>query len=134
MTTSTVIYKGGLRTLLTHIESGNQVLTDAPKDNLGNGDYFSPTDLTATSLAACMLTTMGIKAEQMKIDLQGTKASVTKIMTSEPRRIAKIEVIVEFPDLDLDEKSQTILMNTAAKCPVAYSLHPDIEQVIDFRF
>lgn len=134
MATSSVIYKGGLRTLMTHLDSGNQVVTDAPKDNHGNGEYFSPTDLMATSLAACMLTTMGIKAMQMGIELKGTKASVTKVMASDPRRIARIEVIIEFPDLELDEKSQVILRNTAERCPVAVSLHPDVEQVVEFRF
>jgi len=134
--TSTIIYNGGLRTHCTHIESGNQIVTDAPKDNQGNGEAFSPTDLTATSLAACMLTVMGIKARDMQIDLKDTKAEVTKVMMADPRRIGAIHIKIYFPDIEAlqDEKNREILRRTALTCPVYHSLHPDIDKQVAFIF
>jgi hypothetical protein len=134
--TSTVNYKGNLRTLCTHIESGNEIITDAPKDNQGNGEAFSPTDLTATSLAACMLTVMGIKAREMEIDLKGTKAEVTKVMIPDPRRIGTIIIKIYFPAIAQlqDEKNRDILRRTALTCPVYHSLHPDINKNVTFIF
>jgi len=136
MTTSSVIYKGNLRTICTHLDSGNQIITDAPKDNSGNGEAFSPTDLAATSLATCMLTVMGIKAKEMDIDLKSTKAEVTKIMVSDPRRIGAINVKIHFPELEEfeDEKNRIIFQRIALNCPVYHSLHPDIEKNIEFIF
>ncbi|GAA0322238.1 OsmC family protein [Psychrobacter aestuarii] len=132
MTTSKVRYEGQLRTAAVHLQSDNRIITDAPTDNHGKGEAFSPTDLLATSLASCMLTIMGIKAEQMGIDIAGTSAEVTKIMAADPRRVSEVHVIVTFPQ-PLDDKTQTIFYNTALTCPVAKSLHPDITQNVTFR-
>ncbi len=131
--TSTVEYKGNLRTEAIHLESGTKILTDAPKDNFGNGESFSPTDLLATSLSACMLSIMGIVARRDNIDIVGIKTEVTKVMYSEPRRVGEIHVKIFMPTL-LNEKQRTILENAAHTCPVAKSLHPDIIQKIDFIY
>lgn len=133
MTTSTVTYEGNLRTSAIHLQSNNQIITDAPTDNHGRGEAFSPTDLLATSLASCMLTVMGIKAESMGLDLTGTTANVTKIMATEPRRVAQIDVQVKVKGVS-EEKDQIILKNTALACPVAKSLHPDLLQNIQIEF
>jgi uncharacterized OsmC-like protein len=127
--TSIVLYKGNLRTELTHLQSGTVIENDSPTDNHGKGELFSPTDLVATALGSCMITTMGIKANTMDIDLTGTKAEITKIMKSDPRRIGKIIVHLTFPSTlqHLDDKQKKILENTARTCPVAKSLHPDLE-------
>ena len=132
MTTSKVTYQGDLRTTAIHLQSNNEIITDAPTDNQGKGEAFSPTDLLATSLASCMLTIMGIKARDMQIDLAGTTAEVTKIMAADPRRVSEIHVIITFA-APLDDKTQTILYNTALACPVANSIHPDITQNLTFR-
>jgi uncharacterized OsmC-like protein len=112
------------------------MITDAPKDNQGNGEAFSPTDLVATSLASCMLTVMGIKAREMNIDLKSTKAEVTKVMIADPRRIGAIHVTIHFPHTEgmEDEKNREILRRTAMTCPVYHSLHPEIEKVVEFIF
>ncbi|HZE83731.1 MAG TPA: OsmC family protein [Puia sp.] len=133
--TSTVIYAGELRTVATHIQSGSEIETDAPVDNQGKGERFSPTDLVATALAACMATTMGIKARDMPVDLRGMKVSVQKIMKPDPRRIAGINVSFDFPGtLLVEEKQRAILERTAHTCPVMYSIHPDIEVSIVFNW
>ena len=132
MTTSKVRYEGQLRTAAVHVQSDNRIITDAPTDNHGKGEAFSPTDLLATSLASCMLTIMGIKAEQMGIDITGTSAEVTKIMAADPRRVSEVHVVVTFPQ-PLNDKTQSIFYNTALTCPVAKSLHPDITQNVTFR-
>ncbi|MCM4154508.1 OsmC family protein [Gramella sp. AN32] len=131
--TSKVKYLGGLRTEAEHLQSGNKIITDAPVDNQGKGEAFSPTDTVATALATCMLTIMGIKAETHKIDLKGTTAEVTKTMAADPRRISKIEVKVHLSQ-DYGEKVNKILEDAARTCPVFYSLHPDIEKEISFKF
>ncbi len=131
--TSKVTYLGNLRTENIHIKSNNSYLTDAPIDNQGKGEAFSPTDTVATGLANCMLTIMGIKANQMGISIEGTTAVVTKTMSSNPRRISKIKVVFDFPS-NLDTKSQKILEHTANTCPVHYSLHPDIEKEVTFNW
>lgn len=131
--TSAVIYQGNLRTESTHLKSGKSYFTDAPVDNNGKGDAFSPTDTVATGLASCMMTVMGIKAEKMNINMKGASAEVTKTMAAEPRRISKIEVNLRFPEA-YDEKTRKILEHTAKTCPVAQSLHPDIEQSISFFY
>ena len=133
MSTSKVTYLGGLRTECEHLRSGNTYITDAPLDNNGKGEAFSPTDTVATGLANCMLTVMGIKARDIEVDLQGSIAMVTKTMASNPRRISKIEVIMDLPDPGT-EKNQKILERTANTCPVHQSLHPDIERVVEFRW
>jgi putative redox protein len=132
--TSTVKYEGELRTTCTHKKSGSAFETDAPPDNNGKGERFSPTDLTATSLATCMLTVMGIKARSMDIDLAGMSADVEKIMKAEPRRIGGINVSFHIPAYlqELDEKSKHILKRTGETCPVWYSLHPEIEVKVDW--
>ena len=131
--TSKVIYLGDLRTESTHVKSGNSFLTDAPIDNNGKGEAFSPTDTVATGLASCMITVMGIKAMDLGVDMEGTTAKVTKTMTIDPRRISKIEVILDFP-FEANTKTRKILEHTAITCPVHYSLHPDIEKDITFNW
>ncbi|PTX58989.1 putative OsmC-like protein [Kordia periserrulae] len=131
--TSKVTYTGNLRTVSTHIKSGNEFITDAPTDNNGKGEAFSPTDTVATGLASCMLTVMGIKAEQLGVNMVNTTAEVTKTMASNPRRISKIEVQLHLP-FEADEKTKKILENTANTCPVHYSLHPDIEKIVEFHW
>ena len=132
--TSTVVYNGELRTTCTHLRSGNSVETDAPTDNNGRGERFSPTDLMSTSLATCMITVMGIKARTMGFDLNGIKIEVLKIMKSDPRRVGGIELNFHIPDnlAEVDEKTKTILKNTGITCPVQLSIHPDIEVKIDW--
>ena len=133
--TSQIIYKGALRTEAVHLQSNTSIETDAPTDNQGKGERFSPTDLLATSLGNCMLTIMGIKARDMNVDLTDTKIDITKIMKSEPRRVGGIKVAFHFPQtLQLDDKQKTILENAARTCPVAKSIHPDIEQDISFNW
>lgn len=131
--TSLIIYKGELRTSAEHLHSGTVILTDAPLDNNGLAQSFSPTDLVATALGACMLTVMGIKARENDWDIDGTRVAVEKIMTDNPRRIAEIVVGLYFPTLN-DEKARTILENTARTCPVAKSVHADIVQKITFNW
>lgn len=132
--TSTVEYKGDLRTICTHLASGNSFETDAPVDNHGKGERFSPTDLMATSLATCMITVMGIKARTMGFDLNDVKIEVLKIMKSDPRRVGGIELTFHIPEAlkNIEEKTKQILKNTGNTCPVQFSLHPDIEVKIDW--
>ena len=131
--TSEIIYKGSLRTEAKHLQSNTIIETDAPTDNQGKGERFSPTDLMATSLGSCMLTIMGIKARDMNISLDGTEISIQKNMKSEPRRVGGIDVYFNFPSsLQLDEKQKTILERAALTCPVAKSIHPDIELDVHF--
>lgn len=133
--TSQIIYKGELRTKATHLQSGTVIETDAPTDNQGRGEKFSPTDLLATSLGNCMMTIMGIKARDMGVDLNETTIDITKIMKSDPRRVGGIGVQFHFPDrLHLNEKQQKILENAALTCPVAKSIHPDIELDVQFNW
>ncbi|MGO3707551.1 MAG: OsmC family protein [Mesonia hippocampi] len=133
MPTSKLEYQGDLRVKSTHIQSGNSFITDAPTDNHGKGEAFSPTDTVANGLAACMLTVMGIKANALEADITGATAEVTKIMAANPRRIAKIKVSILFPKT-YDEKVRKILENTAQTCPVLQSLHPAIEKDIHFSY
>ncbi len=133
MTTSNVTYEGNLRTTAIHLQSNNQIITDAPVDNHGRGEAFSPTDLLATSLACCMMTVMGIKAESMGLDLAGSTADVTKVMITDPRRVGEIDVVMTVKGVS-DDKDKIILTNTAMTCPVAKSLHPDIVQNVKIEF
>lgn len=129
------IYQGGLRTEATHLDSSTTILTDAPKDNQGNGEAFSPTDLLATSLGSCMLTIMGIAARTHSIEIEGTEAEITKIMAAEPRRVAEIKIIFNFPkEVEYSAKERKILEAAAHSCPAAKSLHPDLVQNITFNF
>ena len=134
MYTSKIEYLGELRTEATHLQSGKQIITDAPTDNHGKGEAFSPTDLVATALASCMISIMGIKLQGSGKDIKGATADVTKIMYSEPRRIGEIHVTIRVPDNQFSEKEKQILINAAHACPVAKSLHPDIKQVISITF
>lgn len=129
--TSKVVYTGNLRTENTHLKSGGTYITDAPLDNNGKGEAFSPTDTVATGLANCILTVMGIKARTMKAEMTGAVATVTKTMVSNPRRIARIEIKISMPE-GFSEKEKKILEHTAHTCPVHYSLHPDIEKDVTF--
>ena len=132
--TSTVVYNSGLHTTCTHLRSGSYFETDAPVDNKGKGERFSPTDLMATSLATCMITTMAIKANTMGFDLDNIKIDVLKIMKSDPRRVGGVELTFHIPKslYDLDEKSKAILKHTGNTCPVWLSMHPDIEVKVDW--
>jgi putative redox protein len=132
MTTS-IIYKGSLRCEAIHVQSGTMIETDAPTDNRGKGKRFSPTDLLCVSLATCIVTTMGMKAMDMNIDLSDTKMEVTKHMVSDPRRVGKIEIKLIFPpQLKLSEKEMTIMQRVAETCPVKKSLHESVEVVVEF--
>jgi uncharacterized OsmC-like protein len=131
--TSKVTYIGELRTTSIHLQSGIEILSDAPKDNHGKGEAFSPTDLVANSLATCMISIMGIKSKDLNVDLSGSTAEVTKIMQAEPRKIAKIEVVFNMT-IAPDDKTKIILERAAMTCPVLLSLHPDIEKEITFNW
>jgi putative redox protein len=133
--TSIVEYTGELRTVCTHLRSENSFETDAPVDNNGKGERFSPTDLLATSLGTCMLTVMGIKAKNMGFDLNGIKIEVEKIMRSDPRRVSGINLLFHIPDQlkTVDEKTKQILKQTGRTCPVWLSIHPDIEVNVDWE-
>ena len=133
MSTAKVTYLGNLRTECEHLKSGATFITDAPLDNNGKGEAFSPTDTVATGLASCMITMMGIKAASLNISLEGTTAQVTKTMDVNPRRISRIDVEIDVPT-KMSEKFQKILKNTANTCPVLFSLHPDIEKEIVFHW
>jgi uncharacterized OsmC-like protein len=115
------------------VQSSSQIETDAPTDNRGKGERFSPTDLLCVSLATCMLTTMGIKAADIGVDISQSKADVTKHMASDPRRVAKIEVTVSLPK-NINEKERLILEKTGDNCPVAKSVHPDIDLILKYNW
>lgn len=133
MATSIVRYLGDLRSSSMHLQSGTEILNDAPVDNHGKGEAFSPTDMVANSLATCMITIMAIKAKDMDIELKGSTAEVTKVMAAEPRRISEIHIDFNM-DIDADDKTKTILERAAMTCPVFYSLHPDIKKEITFNW
>lgn len=125
--TATILYEGNLRCNAKHPQSNSVIETDAPTDNRGKGERFSPTDLVCTALATCMITTMAMKATDMGIELKDTIVDVKKYMASDPRRISKIDAVVTLPKtLGLDEKDKTILQRTGDNCPVIKSLHPDV--------
>jgi putative redox protein len=126
-------YEGELRCRATHEQSGTTLATDAPVDNQGRGESFSPTDLVATGLASCMMTIMGIAARQLKIDLTGMTASVTKDMTPPPRRIARLAVNIHVP-AKLTDEQKTRLREAAMTCPVHKSLHPDVAAPVEFTW
>jgi putative redox protein len=134
MITSRIIYTGNLRTEALHLQSGNLIITDAPIDNNGKGEAFSPTDLLATSLGCCMLTIMGIVAQRHEIIIEGTIVEITKIMESNPRRVG--EIIVEFtmPKINYSDKEKDLLENAARTCPVSKSLSNDLIQTVIFTY
>ena len=131
--TSIVNYLGDLRTSAIHIASDKNIITDAPIDNQGKGEAFSPTDTVATALASCLLTIMGIKARDLNIDISKTTAEVAKIMASNPRRISEIQIKVNFTK-SYDKRIKKILEKVALACPVSNSLHPDLKQNILFNW
>ena len=131
--TSKVTYLGDLRTTSIHLQSGTEILSDAPLDNNGKGEAFSPTDLVANALGSCMFTIMGIKARDMNVSIENSTASVTKIMQAEPRKISAIEIVFDM-NYTPDEKTKTILERAAMTCPVFLSLHPDIDKRITFNW
>jgi putative redox protein len=133
MTTSTVIYTGELRTEARHTQSGKEILTDAPKDNFGKGEGFSPTDLVATALASCMLSIMGIVARRDNITpVDGAQAEVVKVMYPDPRRIGEVHIKIFFPKNNYSDKEKKMYEHAAFTCPVAKSLHPDLKQLVEF--
>jgi putative redox protein len=132
--TSRVEYQGQLRTKAIHLKSGEQIITDAPPDNNGKGAYFSPTDLTATSLACCMLTLMGIHADKALIHLEKIDVDVTKLMGTNPRRIVGIKITMRIFDNNYTTDDKKLLELAALTCPVAKSLHPEIEQDVTFNY
>ena len=131
--TAKVLYEGGLRCKAIHKKSGTLISTDAPLDNEGKGESFSPTDLVATALGTCMLTIMGIAARNHHIDMKGTTAEVTKTMASEPRRISKLEVLIHMAN-DHPPKERKILEAAAHGCPVGRSLHSDLDETVSFVY
>lgn len=131
---SEIEYLGGLRTTSIHLRSGQQIITDAPTDNNGKGEAFSPTDLLSTSLGCCMLTIMGIVADRHAIPLEGTKVAITKIMGTEPRRVVEIVVEMVIPGQSLPQKDKHLIEQAALTCPVAKSLHPDLKQTVTFAW
>ena len=131
--TSKVTYLGDLRTSSIHLQSGTEILSDAPLDNNGKGEAFSPTDTVANALATCMMTIMGIKSRDMDVDLKGSSAQVIKIMNADPRRIGAIEIAFDMYGAT-ELKNRTILERAAMTCPVFLSLHPEIEKRITFNW
>ena len=131
--TSSIVYEGNLRTVATHLRSGSHIETDAPVDNQGKGERFSPSDLVATALGSCMMTIMGMKARDLDLDLTNVKIYVEKIMKADPRRIGGVNLTFHFPEgFVADEKQRVILERAAHTCPVIYSIHPDI--VVNVKF
>ena len=134
--TSRITYKGNLRTECVHLQSKNYILTDAPTDNSGKGEYFSPTDLIATSLGSCILTTLGIfgKKENRKWDFTGTQIKVAKVMYNNPRRIGEIHMDIDFPPNDWSVADQKVIERVARTCPVRISLNPEIKIIELYNF
>lgn len=131
--TSKVTYLGELRTSSIHIQSGSEIISDAPTDNNGKGEAFSPTDTVANGLASCMMTVMGIKARDLQLELKGSTAEVTKIMGVDPRRIIEIQIKFEM-SIVADQRTKLILERTAMTCPVLNSLHPNIKKDVTFNW
>ena len=133
MSRANIVYQNNLRTEAEHIASGEKIITDAPVDNNGKGEAFSPTDLVATALGSCMITIMAISANKYDIDVTGTNASVKKIMGSDPRRISEISIDINM-NKNIEEKDRKRLERAALACPVHKSLHPDLEKKIRFLY
>lgn len=134
MATSKITYNGGLRTTSIHERSGNEIITDAPVDNKGKGEAFSPTDLLATSLGNCMITIVGIAAQEHGFSIDGATCEITKIMAEQPRRVSEIVVNFQFPANNYTDKHRKIIERAALTCPVALSLHPDLKQTVTFNY
>ena len=134
MNTATIKYLGNKRCEATHLKSGQKIITDAPIDNKGLGEAFSPTDLLATSLGTCMATIMGIAAETHGININGMEIGIVKVMGTDPRRVVEIKVDFNFQDSNFSDKQKSILEHAARTCPVAFSLHPDLIKTVNFNF
>lgn len=132
--TTQTIYLGELRTKAKHVRSGNEIITDAPPDNQGKGEAFSPTDLLATSLGSCMITIMGISAREHGFDIDGTTAKIWKIMEANPRRVGEIKIELTFPKNNYTVKEKKFIEKAAFTCPVYLSLHPDLKKTITLNF
>ncbi|CDN32839.1 putative stress-induced protein OsmC [Mucinivorans hirudinis] len=133
MATIKTVYLGELRTQAEHLQSGTKIITDAPTDNQGKGEAFSPTDLLATSLGSCMLTIMGIAARTHGFDIDGTRVTTTKVMGTNPRRVVEVILEMQFPN-NYEDKHKRIIEAAAKECPVANSLHPDLKQTVTFIY
>jgi uncharacterized OsmC-like protein len=134
MSTATVIYDGELSTTANHSKSGSKIQTDAPVDNNGLGRTFSPTDLLATALASCMITIMGMRANDGNMNINGTRADVKKIMASDPRRVSEVQVQLTIADRGLSDVQKKVLEKAARTCPVALSLSPQLTQSVSFTY
>jgi uncharacterized OsmC-like protein len=134
MATFETKYLGNLRTEITHLQSGNTLITDAPTDNHGKGEFFSPTDLLASALGSCIFTIMGIAARTHGFSIDGATMETTKVMSASPRRVAELIVTITFPHNRYSAKERRILESCAAECPVANSLHPDTKRTVAFIF
>lgn len=134
MITAKIEYEGQLRTRCTHVQSGTTITTDAPTDNHGKGEAFSPTDLLSTSLITCMLTTMGIAAGKENIPFERASAEMTKVMANNPRRVSEIVITITMPKGRLTDEQRRKLEDVALNCPVARSLHPDVRQQVKFEY
>jgi uncharacterized OsmC-like protein len=132
--TTRTLYLGELRTEAEHVYSGNKIITDAPLDNKGRAEAFSPTDLLATALGSCMITIMGIAAREHGFDIDGTTAKIWKIMASNPRRVGEVKIELHFPKNNYSDKEKKIIERSAFTCPVYLSLHPDLKKTISFNF
>ena len=132
--TASIIYQGDLRCKATHLQSGTEIETDAPTDNQGKGEKFSPTDALCVSLATCIITTLAIMARSISLELKDTKMEVTKHMLKDPRRVGQIDVVIFFPKLELNEEQKLTLQETGNNCPVAKSLHPDLIMNIQYNW
>lgn len=134
MTTVKTTYLGDLRTENIHVQSGSKIITDAPTDNRGKGESFSPTDLLATALGTCIMTIMGMKARDNGIDLVGTEIEIVKIMASAPRRVSEVIIEFNFPKKVYSEEEKLLIESVAATCPVPLSVHPELKQTIRFNW
>jgi len=134
MHTVETIYNGELRTIAKHMKSGNELITDAPTDNHGKGEAFSPTDLVAAAFGSCMLTIMGVAESNYNLNLKGTRMKITKVMVENPRRIGEIIVELFFPDNNYSEKQKQVIEHITRNCPVGFSIHPDIKQTIILNY
>lgn len=134
METININYLGNLRTHAKHRASGNEIITDAPVDNHGKGEAFSPTDLLCSSLGSCMITLMGIACNTHKLSIEGLSAKVTKVMASNPRRVGEIVIEVQMPKISYSDKEKIILERAALTCPVYLSLHPDVKKTVSFLY
>lgn len=134
MTKMSTRYLGDLRTEATHLQSGEKIITDAPLDNQGRGEFFSPTDLFSTSLSCCMLTIMGISARANGFSIDGAKIDTEKIMGTDPRRVVELVIDIYLPANNYSDREKRLIESSAKTCPVANSLHPDIKKSITFHY